>query len=72
MIETCWRCRTPRGALLSCWIVRHVLGYQVHVGYGQGDIIGSDVTEDLDDARQLARVYRAGFAAEGFRDASYQ
>lgn len=65
-IELCWRMKGPNGRILECAIFRHAAqGVEVRCGFGEDDLIRSQLAPEIGTARDVAEDWRRAVLANG-------
>jgi|SRR5688572_19886031 len=65
-IETCWRMKGSSGKVLECGIYRTAArGVEVRCGYGEEDLLRSQLAREIGAARAIAEEWRQTVLAKG-------
>lgn len=65
-IEACWRIKGPSGKVFECGIYRTAApGVEVRAGYGEDDLLRSQLARNVDGARTIAEEWRQAVLAKG-------
>jgi hypothetical protein len=66
LLELCWRMKAPSGRVLECSICRTAApGLEVRCGYGEDDLLRSQVAPEIGSARDIAEEWRQAVLAKG-------
>ena len=65
LLETSWRMKGPSGRVLECSIHRHPAGVEVRCGYGENDLLRSQVAPEIRTARDIAEQWLQAVLAKG-------
>ena len=69
LLELSWQARSPRGRVLMCALYRGVAGrVEVRAGYGDQDLIRSELVPDVLTARDIAAGWKAAAIAKEFSE----
>lgn len=64
-LEPCWRMKGPSGKVLQCGVYRIATGLEVRCGYGEDDLLRSQLAPEIGTARDVAEQWRQAVIAKG-------